>query len=467
MPRGLLYKFTPSVSGVYRVTSIASDSVLGWIFTGDHYEWADLTEITNEGVSMNKTSLTDSAVGERFNPDLLITNKDGSLTIDRSNVSMAAYLEAGVTYYINFAYSDPYGKGTFKFKLQYVADSFDYFIQPSPGPVTFIQNANGGIGNYIAQGIDYIFVDDGSGTKYAHELKGYDQNGDPIIGKKIYADFYYPTIHFPTQSIQALIKANAFNFNITELDREAIVELEKIKIYGISKYTDNHGEDALESLDLATISNDVLYDTIKAVLSNDTVENANYTQAQLDAIEEIVNEGIAELKKTWAIANVSGLSTYAWNTYDMDSVVRGEFSTDEATKAVQENYLASVEEEFASKWDYYQMNDVLNGDYHTTNEDRMTSKDKIAKEYLDYLNTYGKAALMEYWDTNYSFIKPGEDDNVPANKISEWRFDYMWEFYQMDDVKNEIYHGNIKDYTDRIKYSSTTSPSVRPTGAMM
>ncbi len=450
MPRGLLYKFTPDVSGVYRITSISDAETIGYIFTGNHYEWADLIDM--ESLSINRPELTNSAVGERFNPDLIIDNGDGTFTLDNTNISMAAYLKAGVTYYINLAFDDPYRTGNFEFKVQYVADSFDYFIQPSPGPVTFIQNANGGIGNYIAAGIDYIFVDDGTGTKYAHELKGYDNNGDPIIGKKIYADFYYPTIHFPTQSIQALIKANAFNFNITELDREAIVELEQMKLRGIEKYGENHGSDALEALGLSAIPNPVLYEAIEAIVKGETYTNMEYTPEQTAAIVEVVTEGITEIKKTWALANVESLSSYIWTTFDMDNVIRGKFSDDPDTRAAQEGYLADVNTEFTSKWAYYRMDDVLDGTFHTTDEDRMSNKDIRAKEYLEYLNQYGSAALMEYWDIEYDFIKPGADDNVPANEVSAWRFNYMWEYFEMDDVNNGIYHGNIHDYTERIKY---------------
>ena len=41
IPRGYLYKFVPTVSGVYRVTSNSTSSVIGMIFRGDDASWAE------------------------------------------------------------------------------------------------------------------------------------------------------------------------------------------------------------------------------------------------------------------------------------------------------------------------------------------------------------------------------------------------------------------------------------------
>jgi hypothetical protein len=92
------------------------------------------------------------------------------------------------------------------------------------------------------------------------------------------------------------------------------------------------------------------------------------------------------------------------------------------------------------------MDDVRNGIFHNT--DNRTDKDIKAQEYLAYIEENGIAALKEYWDSEFSSIVPGEDENV--TDISEWRFNYFWNYYQMDDVQNGIFHGKVDDYTDEI-----------------
>ncbi len=438
MPRGYLYKFVPTVSGVYRVTSKSDQEVNGWIFTGTSEEWAE-----NEG---DRTILTSDEVAERYTPELLIgPDENGKYHIDTTNVSLVAYMEAGKAYYIDIAYYDVYGVGTFTFDITWVGTSFGHFIQASPGPITYIESAGGGMGQLIAGGIDVDFktVD---GVEYAYQVLERDANGNVTKwGEKIYADFFYPTTLFQTQSIEALIKANAFNYTITERDREALILLDSIKLDGkaalIEKWIAEEtvadeaaGEAKWVELNLDTVVKDG-YDGIYA---------DGYSVEQIDLANYVIAEGTYALKAEWG---TELLTTYIWNKYEMDKVIRGEFSEDETKANEQSAFLQEVNASFDDKWiNYYQMNDVVQGKFH--NKDNRTDKDKKAQEYLAYLEENGKDALKDYWDAEFDSIVPAEDENV--SDISEWRYNYFWNYYQMEDVQAGIFHGKVDDYTEVI-----------------
>lgn len=215
MPKGYVYKFTPTVSGVYRVLSQSAYEVNGWIFTGSHDEWAEISD---------RHILVDSEQAERIVPELLKdTNNDGVYEFDFTNCTMLAYLEAGVDYYIDIAFYDTYQLGSFTFTVEYVSESFNMFAMASPGPFTYEINPDGSMGNLIVGGIDVVLHTDGY---YYHKL-GEDENGQPILGSLIYADFIMTTNSFPSHNIQQLINNGAFDFSKTETDLEAIALLKK------------------------------------------------------------------------------------------------------------------------------------------------------------------------------------------------------------------------------------------------
>ena len=215
MPKGYIYKFTPTVSGVYRVLSQSAYEVNGWIFTGSHEQWAELGD---------RYLLVDSEQAERIVPELLVdTNNDGVYEFDFTNCTMLAYLEAGVDYYIDIAFYDTYQLGSFTFTVEYVSETFDMFAMASPGPFTYEINPDGSMGNLITGGIDVVLHTDGY---YYHKL-GEDENGQPILGSLIYADFIMTTNSFPSHNIQQLINNGAFDFSKTEADLEAIALINK------------------------------------------------------------------------------------------------------------------------------------------------------------------------------------------------------------------------------------------------
>lgn len=226
VPRGLLYSFVPSRSGVYRITSKANSltGIVGWVFTANtddaHNEWAEAGGRSNPIFHLT----TNEIHFERYTPELLIidhyivvcptcgtsvtvaenaqsatcsnTQCKASITdmsgitpvysVDRKNISMTAYLEEGKTYYITLAYHTVEELGTFNFDLEYVGESFDRFISASPGPHTVIELPDGSFGNIIHGGIDAqlchldncaeceyaaLTLGDEIGTKYYHKIE--------------------------------------------------------------------------------------------------------------------------------------------------------------------------------------------------------------------------------------------------------------------------------------------------------
>ncbi|MBE6674146.1 MAG: TlpA family protein disulfide reductase [Ruminococcaceae bacterium] len=226
MPRGFLYKFVPTKSGVYRITSSSTQEVDGWVFTGSFEQW-------NKENGGDRILYIDSTIGERHCPELLIDpDGDGTYERDFKNCSMIGYFEEGVEYYIDIAYYDVYGAGTFAFDLKYVGESFDVFVEASPGVFTRDEGSD-----IIAGGIDVKLCTDESDPRYGyfcHLLP----NGE--LGSILYADFHFTTNIFPTQTLKTLVESGAFDMSKTEIDHEAYV----FKV----NYYDKDGVDALEKL---------------------------------------------------------------------------------------------------------------------------------------------------------------------------------------------------------------------------
>jgi peroxiredoxin len=209
MPRGYLYEFIPTKTGVYRITSnSSSQEVDGWIFIGNDKTWIEFGD---------RILYTSGDEGERFCPDLLIEtevkDEHGNVTTqlvrDNNNSSMVAYMEAGTPYYIDFAYYDIYGAGAFTFDVKYIGETFDYFIVASHGPFEFELGVGDSMGDTVAGGIDVMLGEDGY---YYHK------KADGTKGSLLYADFYLTTNIFTSQSLKDMTETHAFNFALSEYD---------------------------------------------------------------------------------------------------------------------------------------------------------------------------------------------------------------------------------------------------------
>ena len=191
MPRGLKYKFVPSVSGAYQIKSQSSEQVDGWLFD-ENCELIYTAEIVHRPY-------------------------DGK-PIDTINVSMIHYFEAGKTYYIDIAYYDIYAEGEFTFTVEYLGATYQQFHLASPGYYTYIESTTGQVNSYTAGGIDVKLGADG----YYHELRA-----DGTLGSIVYADFKFTTAVLPTHSILKAIELGAFDFRYSETDTIVIAKLKE------------------------------------------------------------------------------------------------------------------------------------------------------------------------------------------------------------------------------------------------
>lgn len=222
MPRGLLYKFVPTKSGAYRITTNSEQEVLGWVFLDE-----------------KQTQYTHSDMGER-----LSYNYIGD---DHMNCTMVAYFEEGKEYYIDIAYYDVYCAGSFTYTIEYLGESYDkYFVLASPGPFTFEEGENfnpdtlEGIGATIAGGVDVMLGEDGY---------YYVKNADGSKGSLLYADFYFTTNIFPEMSLKTVVEQGGFNFAQTEADREMIAKISSYEVqYILEKLKEELGEDVYNEL---------------------------------------------------------------------------------------------------------------------------------------------------------------------------------------------------------------------------
>ncbi len=265
MPRGYLYKFSPTTSGVYRVITQSDgveldERIDAWVFVGDHNDWS---------MTGDRWLYVDSTQGERYCEEFIRdVDGDGVLERDLINASMVAYFEEGKEYYLAFGYFDLYNFDSFTFTVTRIADEFNAFFEASPGTFTYEEGLGGAVGNTISGGIDLMLnpqddyyyhviskntqdtvVSDVTTTdKYTAPGTYYDydystESGRTVIeetktvvtntrksvtvtrymlGSKIYADFLWPTNIFTTRTMQQLIDAYAFDFTKTSNDLEAL-----------------------------------------------------------------------------------------------------------------------------------------------------------------------------------------------------------------------------------------------------
>lgn len=180
MPRGVLYRFVPTKSGAYRITSNSEYEVEGWIFT-------------RESCENREAVYTYDGAERMYYSDV--------------NISMVYYMEAGKEYFIDIAFYDVYQTGGFTFDIKYEAASMELFVSCAPGPFTYKDENTYEI---VTGGIDVALGSDG----YYHELLS-----DGSLGSVIYADFVSPTEIFFSHSIVQMLNSNAFNFAMSEGDQ--------------------------------------------------------------------------------------------------------------------------------------------------------------------------------------------------------------------------------------------------------
>jgi hypothetical protein len=270
MPRGLKYKFVPTKSGAYRITSNSKHEVDGWIFLEDGSQM-----YVYEG-------------GER-------------LYNDPVNLSMVVYFEAGQNYYIDIAYYDVYQVGTFTFTIEYIAPQYNHFTIASPGYFTYYESENVSDPNdIVAGGIDVILGEDGY---------YYEKRADGTKGSKIYADFSNLTPIF-NKTIEEMITAGGFNFSMSQTDHEMI---ELIKKYG--------KEDLIEKLKL--VWGDTYEENYKNIYRVDDVLAGKYhgigedmTDEIAKYLEKMVPDSAETPELTGCVAVDENLKNILWKLMD-------------------------------------------------------------------------------------------------------------------------------------------------------
>lgn len=189
MPRGLLGKFTPTVSGTYLISSNSYD------------------EATDTYGECDAWIFTEGTLGERV-AWLTYSNVDRNNTTDHNNCYMIAYLEAGKDYYIDIAYYDVYGTGTIKYRVERLGGEGVYrFSIASPGFFTSLESVDGEMTKTIAGGIEVEKGDDNIWRE---------KRTDGRQGSILYADFTKYTPIFSNRTLAEMIDMGAFNFTYNE-----------------------------------------------------------------------------------------------------------------------------------------------------------------------------------------------------------------------------------------------------------
>ncbi|MBQ8689442.1 MAG: redoxin domain-containing protein [Clostridia bacterium] len=382
MPRGLLYKFVPTKSGVYRVVSQSKQEVVGWIFQGNHDEWASVGD---------RKFVADSNAGERLNLDLLVENENGVVERDLTNCSVVAYLEEGVEYYIAIALYETTGTGKFTFTVRYAAEEFDYFREASPGYFTYEEGTDGSVGNMLAGGIDVVLGNDGY---YYHKIITDSATGAWEYGSPVYADFIWTTNTFPTKTLTELIETYAFDFSKTAGDIEAIAYYNTYAKLGFSDYwkkeTDFESRWTNEYEAEAKLNEPAWREAFEkewlaaneAVLDNYTEEDI--TKYKNKAWESYYEEKLEEAKDDlWAaefeliLAENPEIEQIAADLY------LGISHDTELAQQYHEYAVAGLKtlwgDDFDGNWSFYAYDDVLDGIFHGTGTDYTAA----IREYLD------------------------------------------------------------------------------------
>ena len=192
MPRGLLGKFTPTVSGTYLIISNTHD------------------DKTNTDYECNAWIFTDDGFGQRT-PWLTYENTDRHMVTDNNNCYMIAYLEAGKDYYIDIAFYDVYQEGTISYRVERIGGEGYYrFTLASPAFFTTLVDSNDQMTGYIISGgIALELGDDGIWRE---------KRNDGITGSILYADFTNKTPML-SHSLIEMIDMGAFDFSRTENDQ--------------------------------------------------------------------------------------------------------------------------------------------------------------------------------------------------------------------------------------------------------
>ncbi len=215
VPRGLIYKFTPAVSGAYRVRGYSEFETRGWIHDA-------------EGNSLH--------VYERW---------DRFYNASVENCDMYFYMEAGTSYYISVVFWETSRMGTLEMDVQFVAESMELFRAASTGPWTYYMDEFGNVND------DHLIA---GGVKTTVDSDGYCRVvlEDGSLGSYLYLDATHYTEVF-NQTMEEIYAMGGFDFSLSAEDEEMLIYIKYCEENDLDIYEYLHsiwGEDDPETEEL-------------------------------------------------------------------------------------------------------------------------------------------------------------------------------------------------------------------------
>ena len=178
VPLGIKHKFTPTCSGVYRIHSIVAAEYEGMSASADPQAWVFASD-----------------------RETILAYSDDALLSDSGNVDnfdIYLYLEKDETYYCLFAFFLN-AVGTFDMRIDYMGESYSYLTNAATGPYSY---------NTVTSD---TFVPDAKKVKLGEDgvyhVVEEDENGNEILGSKVYLDLTHATYLFPSDSLQSFIES--------------------------------------------------------------------------------------------------------------------------------------------------------------------------------------------------------------------------------------------------------------------
>ncbi len=465
MPKGLWFKFTPEVSGAYRIVSNVSkdntsieESLLGWIFREDGSLYYQYT------------------ISER-------------IIDDSNNVYMYAYLVAGEDYYIDIAYYDIYAVGSFGFKIERLGDSYELFRALSPG-APFTYEVDKGIelydmdGNVIEGGDEFyasITVNKGVVTKAYYddviytlertEGEGADVAGT-YVGKDKSGNAYLTVVINATDKTVVFTCTNP-NLSSTLLYANATVKYEMVEgevtetiIPGGVKVVYDADEDRYYNLlpDGQKGSSKVYADLTMlpgifgdrslisminpAVLFKDDDGNLDRVAGMLsiNLYKELLGKGEAYSYVRSAVFNGASYSAFE-KTSGAENELAGTYTGYEYKMVEEEKILVSTLEVTVGATGTATLKQYAAGASTPT-----LTKADIKYELISFAlnfklteNDHNGLLYLVNYPTDDALRAHWGDDSYKAN----------YDMYQLDDLKLMKFHGNGVDYTDTaLKYAA-------------
>lgn len=255
LPRGFYFKFTPSVSGVYKIQGYGDNEVFAWVFDGD-------------GKNM---------ISQSSNFDVK----------NASNMQMYGYFIAGETYYIRPAL-DVEIIDTCIFSVAFVGEDYKVFTKASPG--YFVYDESDTNFDPVTGGIDIALNTD---TGYYHHVLARDEEGKVTeFGSELYVDFDGLNTIFLKSLKDLLFDDNAHFFHSGCNDNNEIVDPSAVDYTAEMRQIYNSSEE-----DGGVIRNDDINGTNGCIKVTERV--AVILQAVMDNVT-FSSEDYPNIGYTWA-----------------------------------------------------------------------------------------------------------------------------------------------------------------------